>query len=95
MRVEWSGRALAERDAIFDFIVAERPKAAELIDQRIFEQVHLLGRFPCLGRLGRVPGTRELVIHETPFVVSYKIGDDAIRVLRILHSSRRWPGGGR
>nr|WP_243843931.1 type II toxin-antitoxin system RelE/ParE family toxin [Paraburkholderia caballeronis] len=53
MRVGWSARALAERDAIFDFAEAESPRAAELIDERIADQIRLLARFPQLGRLGR------------------------------------------
>ena len=76
MRVGWSARALAERDAIFDFAEAESPRAAELIDERIADQIRLLARFPQLGRLGRVAGTRELVICETPFIVVYRIAAD-------------------
>jgi toxin ParE1/3/4 len=91
LKVEWSARAVAERDAIFDFAEAENPRAAELIDGRIAEQVQLLGRFPQLGRLGRVAGTRELVISETPFVVVYAILADRLRVLRVLHGAQRWP----
>jgi toxin ParE1/3/4 len=66
-----------------------------LIDERIIDQIQLLTQFPQLGRLGRVTGTRELVISETPFVVAYRIGADAVRVLRILHGAQRWPGGER
>jgi toxin ParE1/3/4 len=63
-----------------------------LIDERIIDQIQLLTQFPQPGRLGRVAGTRELVISETPFVVAYRIGADAVR---ILHGAQRWPGGER
>jgi len=91
LKVVWSAPALAGRDAIFDFIGAESPRAAALIDERISEQVEVLARFPQLGRLGRVAGVRELVIRETPFIVVYRIGADAVHILRILHGAQRPP----
>jgi plasmid stabilization system protein ParE len=40
---------------------------------------------------GRVPGTRELVIPRTPFIVPYRLVGNAIHVLRIFHAARQWP----
>jgi toxin ParE1/3/4 len=91
LKIEWSARALAERDAIFDFVEAESPRAAAVLDERVADQIRLLGRFPQLGRLRRVAGTRELVINETPFVAVYRIEADAVQVLRIVHCAQRWP----
>jgi len=39
----------------------------------------------------RVDGTRDLVILRTPYVVAYRIADDTVRILRVLHGARRWP----
>ena len=44
-----------------------------------------------MGRLGRVPGTRELEIPRTPFIVPYKLEGEVIQVLRVFHGVRRWP----
>jgi plasmid stabilization system protein ParE len=44
-----------------------------------------------MGRPGRVPDTRELVISGTPYIVAYQVQGKVITILRILHSSRRWP----
>ena len=46
---------------------------------------------PHIGRIGRVFGTRELVVPRTPFIVVYEVQADAVRVIRVLHSSQRWP----
>jgi toxin ParE1/3/4 len=40
---------------------------------------------------GRVPGTRELVIPKTPYVVPYRVRGSTIEIARVYHSSRRWP----
>jgi toxin ParE1/3/4 len=80
------------RDAIFNYIEADNPRAAAAVDKRISDRIKTLQRFPRSGRPGRVTGTRELVIIRTPYIVVYRIIGDTIRVLRVLHSSRQWPG---
>jgi toxin ParE1/3/4 len=90
-QVEWSILAQADRDAIFDYIEADSPRAAVTIDDRIREQVETLARFPQRGRAGRIEGTRELVISHTPYIVAYRIAGNFVRILRVLHGSQRWP----
>jgi addiction module RelE/StbE family toxin len=91
MRLEWSAYALADRDAIFDYIEADSPRAAAAVDARIREQVETLARFPQSGRQGRIQGTRELVISRSPYIVAYRVTGNTVQVLRVLHGSRRWP----
>ena len=43
-----------------------------------------------LFRLGRVPGTREHVVHPN-YIVVYQVGDDVIDILRVLHSRQQYP----
>jgi addiction module RelE/StbE family toxin len=91
MRLEWSAYALDDRTAIFDYIEADSPRAALTVDERIREQVETLARFPQSGRPGRIEGTRELVISRTPYIAAYRITGNTVRILRVLHGSRRWP----
>lgn len=88
MKLEWSVDARNDREAIFDYITADNPRAAIAVDERIQVQVETLREFPSIGRPGRVEGTRELVISRTPYIAAYALIDDAIRV---LHSARLWP----
>lgn len=91
MLLEWSPLAQADRNAIFDFIEADSPQAAITVDDRIREQVEGLVQFPESGRPGRVEGTRELVIHRTPYIAAYRIVGDTVMILRVLHGARQWP----
>jgi toxin ParE1/3/4 len=91
MRLEWSHYARSDRDAIFDYIEAENPRAAVAIDNRIREAVETLLRYPERGRPGRIDGTRELVIGRTPYIAAYHIVGDVIGVLRLLHGAQLWP----
>ncbi|BDC46165.1 type II toxin-antitoxin system RelE/ParE family toxin [Paraburkholderia terrae] len=91
MRLEWSVFALEDRDGIFDYIEEDSPRAAVVVDDRIRTQVRQLLQFPETGRLGRVEGTRELVISRTPYIAAYRITGDTVRILRVLHGAQQWP----
>ena len=43
-----------------------------------------------LGEL-RDRGTRELIFSGIPFLVMYRVRDDVVEILRILHGAQRWP----
>ncbi len=38
-----------------------------------------------------MPGTRELVVTGTPYVIAYRVEAHAVVVLRVMHGARRWP----
>lgn len=82
--------AVEDRNKIFDFIEQDDPRAAIFVDERIEEQTKMLGLFPECGRQGRIEGTRELVIIRTPYIVAYRVLDDAVRILRVLHGAQLW-----
>ncbi len=94
MRLTWSRPALADRDAIFDYIEADQPRAAVIVDARTGAKIKLLEMFPQSGRRGRVAGTRELVIGGTPYIAAYRVVEDDVIILRVLHGARQWPEGG-
>ena len=91
MIVRYTRRAVADLDEARAYIALNRPQAAEAMALRIREAIEGLREFPERGRPGRVPGTRELVVPRTPFVVPYRISGQDIQVLAVLHGKREWP----
>ena len=91
MRLVWSRFALADRDQIFTYIEADNPKAAAHIDEQIVLSARRLLEFPESGRIGRVAGTRELVIPRTSYIAAYVVIEDKVRILRVLHGAQIWP----
>jgi toxin ParE1/3/4 len=88
----WSPEAIDDLTALRAYIEQDDPAAARRIALHIIHNVEsLLPDNPEMGRPGRVPGTRELVIPRTPFIVPYRLAGDTIQVLRIFHGARRWP----
>jgi len=87
----WLKRALNDRDAQLDYIAQDNPLAAVSQGDRIDAQVDMLLQHPHMGRPGRKPGTRELVISHTPFIVVYRTRGQRIELLRLLHGAQKWP----
>ena len=57
----------------------------------IVDAVDRLAAHPAVGRPGRVPGTRELVVSRTPYVIPYRVREGVVEILRVVHARRRWP----
>ena len=91
MRVRWLRRALRNLDQEADYIARDDPDAAARTVQRIASAVEQLTSHPASGRIGRVPGTRELVVSGTPYIVPYRVRGDAVEILRVFHAARKWP----
>ena len=92
MRLAWTAAAVVDLEQISDYLFEKNPEIAASIIKRIFESASELKLFPRRGRPGRKDGTRELVLTQLPYLVVYEVVDQSIRVLRILHGARRWPG---
>ena len=92
MRLVWSPQAVEDLAALRAYIEGDDPKAARKTAVRIVEAIEtLIPANPKVGRPGRVPGTRELVIARTPYIVPYRLREGTIEILRVFHGARRWP----
>lgn len=93
MKVKWVRLALNDLDDAGEFIAQDNQDAAKRTVKRIWEATQLLVEHPHAGRAGRVPGTRELVITGTAFIVPYRVVEDTVQILRVLHGKRKWAKG--
>jgi plasmid stabilization system protein ParE len=48
-----------------------------------------LGKFPFLGRKGKLEGTRELVFSKLRYIVVYEVREDVVNLIRIQHTSQK------
>ena len=91
MILEWLPAAKSDFAAVIDFIARDNLFAAIEQGDEIERQVAQLVEHPSMGRIGWVETTRELVISRTPFIAVYRIEQNRIQILRILHGARMWP----
>ncbi len=92
MNILWSPEAIEDLNSLRAYISEDDPAAARRVVLHILHSIEqLLPDNPQMGRSGRVPGTRELVIPKTPFIVPYRLQRNVIQILRVYHGARRWP----
>lgn len=91
MTIRWTRMAAEDLSKISDhteerFGAAQAKRAANTI----YEAADLLKSQPNRGRIGRRPGTREIVVIGLPFVIIYRVEGDVAQILRILHGAQQW-----
>lgn len=90
MKVIWALSAEQDRADIIDFIARDNPLAAIRMDELFGASVSRLAEHPLMGRPGQIPGSRELIPHESYRLV-YEVQADTEWVLALVHTARLWP----
>ncbi|MGD9581314.1 MAG: type II toxin-antitoxin system RelE/ParE family toxin [Vampirovibrionia bacterium] len=92
MIIKWTELASQDLDFIHDYIVKDNPTAAVDVVIHVMESVEkLIPQNTAIGRPGRLLGTRELIITKYPYIVLYRILNNEIEVIRVIHTSMKWP----
>jgi len=92
MKLVWTRRANCHLRNAYEYWAREKSvDAAEKMLDRILATVELLPNHLEMGREGRVPGTRELILRPTPFLVAYRVRRQKIEIVALLHGARKWP----
>lgn len=96
MKVLWLRGAAMARYSQLDYVAKDDPHAAIALDAAIDRHTEMLAGYPNIGRIGRVKGTRELVIANTPFIAVYRVRtkEKRVEILHLLHGRQRWPVSG-
>ncbi len=91
MRIRWLLKAVYDLEDLYEYISLDNPNAAAEQIETILNCIDLLKENMNTGRPGRVKGTRELVIFNTPYIAAYRIKNNVVEILRVLHGARKWP----
>lgn len=92
MRLVWRPMAISDREAIMEVIAADNPLAAIALDDQFEAKAEQARLRPTLYKLGRMKGTREIVVRPN-YVMVYAVSDEAqeLVMLRVLHAAQQWP----
>ena len=91
MKLRWSSPAAENLQEIVEYIAADNRDAAARTAQRIVAAIERAALMPYSGRIGKVPGTREMVVTGTPYLAVYRIRAEVVEVLSIRHGAQDWP----
>jgi len=85
--VIWTEPALADLDAIADYIALDKPDAASALVKRVFEHVEHLHRYPESGsRPAELKRSRYRQIVEPPCRVFYRYDGERVYILYVMRS---------
>jgi toxin ParE1/3/4 len=90
MKVCWAAAAEQDRADIVDYISHDNPLAAIRMDELFVEAAARLAEYPHIGKTGLIPGTRELIPHESYRLV-YEVQDSTVWILALVHTAKIWP----
>ncbi|MCP3700417.1 MAG: type II toxin-antitoxin system RelE/ParE family toxin [Aliivibrio sp.] len=89
-KLEWSAFSRDDLVSIVEYIAEDNLDAAQRVFNDIRNKTEHLRDYPQMGRIGRVAGTRELVVLGN-YIVVYQERQDVIHILRVIHSSQQFP----
>ena len=92
MKLRYTQRARRHLESISEFIAENNPTAARRVGERIREIAALLGKFPLMGHVGVLAGTREMSVPGLPYIIGYRDDDDAVTILGVYHGRQLRPG---
>jgi len=92
VKVRWTPEAERDREDVLLYIAADNPLAAIGMDDLFSEAAERLADFPLLGPAGTIPGTRELIPHESYRLV-YEVEEETVWILALVKRGKRGQGG--
>lgn len=92
--VQWLPKAGDQLATIIEYIAERNDSAALQLQEDIERAASQLPQHPYLYRLGRVAGTREIVVHPN-YLVVYRIRPAVIEIVAVLHTRQQYPAKSR
>ncbi len=91
MKLIWTKSAEGELRRIFRHIRRDSVASAMRVRDALKHEPERPLTFQNLGRIGRVPGTRELPTTPLPYIIVYEVSGEMIAILTIRHGAQRYP----
>jgi len=91
IQVRWTTPAAQDLEEITLYIRKDSESSALAVAKTLFDAANSLDLLQSRGRVGRIPGTRELVVSGLPYIVVYQVTRAAIQILHNNHGARNWP----
>lgn len=91
-RIEWRPMAREDLRAIVQTIGKDNPTRAKSFGKELRDKTKPLAQHPELGRPGRLPGIRELVVHPNHLVFYRVLAEGrTVQILRVKHAAQQTP----
>jgi toxin ParE1/3/4 len=86
----WREPAREAARSTFEYIAERDTLAAERLLAAIEASAERIPDHPYMHRSGRIPGTREAVVHPN-YILIYRVTADAVEILNLVHARQMYP----
>ena len=87
--VLWTERAISTLELELDYYGQINPKLAEELSQIIKNNVESISAMPSIGRPGKKLNTRELILAKYPYIMAYRVRNEVLEIISIIHQQRK------
>lgn len=90
-KLRWAESAVKDLDNICNYIAEDSEEYARMFARSIIDSIETMATFPYSGRI--VPELKNDMVREkvlTNYRIIYRINDDSIEVVRIIHNARNF-----
>lgn len=91
VKLRYTKKAAEELADILDYIAAHSLQGEQSVKRRLRDMIDLLLQYPTAGQLTTKERLRRLVVAPYPYLIFYRITDEAIVIHGIRHAARRPP----
>jgi len=93
MKLRYSPRAFADREAIFAHLDQRSPQGARNVKRAVVNAIRLLGSHPRMAPPTDEPGVYELIVPRRPYKIYYRIKGEEVWIVHIRDARRQpWEG---
>jgi toxin ParE1/3/4 len=90
-KLRWSVAAADDLEGISNYLRLHHPSLAASTIEKLYGAAKSLRQLPNKGRPGKKNGTRESELAPLPYLMIYSVDDQAVHILRFLHTSQDQP----
>ena len=90
LNLVWRASALDDLETITSYIADRDLDAADRLLDAIEACAERLSAHPFMYRPGRVPGTREAVVHPN-YILVYRVTARSVEIVSVVHARQEYP----
>lgn len=88
LNVRWAQRASFDLAYHINYLKQRSLQGADNVSRSILATVETLREFPSIGRVGRVPDTREMSVIDYPYLIVYRLVGETLFIARVFHTAQ-------
>ena len=89
MQLRWTQQARTDRLKIIRYIASDNQHAAKNMSNSIKDAARCLLDFSYQGKISRVNGMRELIVHSN-YILVYELKENIITIIAVPHAARQY-----